>query len=424
MSGIWAQLGISATSDIREIKRAYAGKLKTVRPDEKPKEFQALHAAYQSALNYAKRDLACASEENASAVAMAMPEPAAASQAVGMAIEPEAEPVEATPTVAGASTPAQTEAADVAAQESAGPNAAELEWLRLLAEVDRVLADDRLRPVIANWQFLERTPYILDTAFCWHLGVEIFQRIENYYCRYPRIYANRCRTCPIMGYLDSLFEWRANEGYLRGRVDGRACDLLLPMIEDPAPVAAGQRALEVLRGAKSVRLVTKYRVAPLESGFFCNDYLRLLAVAIDAALTAALYQALLAVCRFFMREGTPGSSADSLAWIGLQNQLRDNQSLIILVALVIFSWLFECSKYQATPGMLLCGIKVMTKDFGRVGYLLGLWRNLVFGALVFGNSITLLINCFLKGRYLHDRASRTLVIDYRRSIKNSRRGPV
>lgn len=47
-------LGIEAGADEREIKRAYARRLRQVRPDDDPAGFQALHEAYQACLGYAQ----------------------------------------------------------------------------------------------------------------------------------------------------------------------------------------------------------------------------------------------------------------------------------------------------------------------------------------------------------------------------------
>ncbi|MFD2307631.1 hypothetical protein [Enterococcus termitis] len=50
----WTILGLTQTTDIRAIKRAYAAKLRAIQPDEQPEEFQRLKAAFDSALFFAK----------------------------------------------------------------------------------------------------------------------------------------------------------------------------------------------------------------------------------------------------------------------------------------------------------------------------------------------------------------------------------
>lgn len=53
---MWDILGLDGpTDDAKVIKRAYAKKLKQVKPDESPREFQILHEAYEAAKAYAKR---------------------------------------------------------------------------------------------------------------------------------------------------------------------------------------------------------------------------------------------------------------------------------------------------------------------------------------------------------------------------------
>ncbi len=53
MDSPFSVLGIAATSHAREVKRAYAAKLKQSRPDDDPAEFQRLHEAYEAALQWA-----------------------------------------------------------------------------------------------------------------------------------------------------------------------------------------------------------------------------------------------------------------------------------------------------------------------------------------------------------------------------------
>jgi len=51
---IWRELAISPSTDEREIRRAYARRLKIVQPEDDPQGFQALRAAFEQAMNHAR----------------------------------------------------------------------------------------------------------------------------------------------------------------------------------------------------------------------------------------------------------------------------------------------------------------------------------------------------------------------------------
>lgn len=52
---IWQTLGIPQTTDQKEIKKAYAARVKSCHREEKPREWAQLHDAYQCAMQYARK---------------------------------------------------------------------------------------------------------------------------------------------------------------------------------------------------------------------------------------------------------------------------------------------------------------------------------------------------------------------------------
>lgn len=50
----WKVLGIEATDQIKDIKRAYAKRSKEIHPEDHPEEFIQLHDAYEQAIAFAK----------------------------------------------------------------------------------------------------------------------------------------------------------------------------------------------------------------------------------------------------------------------------------------------------------------------------------------------------------------------------------
>ncbi len=88
MSRPFSVLGLDADADERAIKRAYAAKLKTVRPDEDPEGFQRLNEAYRAALRWAQSRPADTADRIAPAPDGAPPQPEPSIEASPGAHEP------------------------------------------------------------------------------------------------------------------------------------------------------------------------------------------------------------------------------------------------------------------------------------------------------------------------------------------------
>ena len=88
MSRALRELGLGPDADERAVKRAYAAKLKSVRPDADPEGFQHLHAAYQEALDWVRER-----SEEAANVAIVETPPAESSSDRIDGFEPQSETV-------------------------------------------------------------------------------------------------------------------------------------------------------------------------------------------------------------------------------------------------------------------------------------------------------------------------------------------
>lgn len=132
----WSELAIAPTTDAIAIKRAYAQRLKTTRPDDDAQAYQRLRDAYEQALNSAKWQL----EEEAQ-------EPAAV-------LEPHATtdfPHDALPA------PGDTELPDVARPEcDMAQDAAESPW-QLVARLRQQLENADAQAITDDWPALLRT---------------------------------------------------------------------------------------------------------------------------------------------------------------------------------------------------------------------------------------------------------------------------
>lgn len=218
----WNILGISPTNEIKDIKRAYAKKLKAARPDENPHAFQALYQAYQFALDYAAR---CNSINNQShAIQSGAIEATDDRDAVNF--------VES-------STEEKSEEQIAIEQEHQLRLA---EFQRILSEVEKLLAEQKVGGAMEPWKFIVQSPYILEDQFNWLLGKEIFRVFSDYLHQRVRsrgrYYARHIRH-ELLFYCDEIFSWRNNSRYLESEFGEEICKTILIVLDENRPRVDG-----------------------------------------------------------------------------------------------------------------------------------------------------------------------------------------
>jgi uncharacterized RDD family membrane protein YckC len=359
---IWEHLGLEPTVDTKAIKHAYAKKVKVIRPDEHPEPFQALHTAYKQALGLARRD--CINQD-----------------VVTIAID------------------------DCAAVNTAQPIID-----HSLAKVVALLEDSSQRHILSSWEFLVENPLILDSSFNWQLGLKVFQLVAQYNQknRSKRRLVHRVDS-HIANYLNDIFNWKSEEFYLRSQLGDDLCEHLISLIVDRNQQVSDTRALAGLRGSKSVKQIRRVRKTPIEFYYFAGPIKRALAMLIDMLLAYPLAHLVFEANRQFIFSDISAAVLEQIFYATL------------ISIYLITTWLFETSNLQATPGKKLFGLKVTDTRHSKLEALHGLTRSLIFGVTSVGFYITIIINNWLGGNFIHDRLSKSHVIDYRRSEREHNR---
>ena len=418
MSSIWSILGIAQTADSRLIKKAYSTKLKQVRPDEKPDEFQQLHAAYKSALQQAR----WLSEQ-------ATNQPTRESHAAGLDITNQAEQEFQEPTYQqhdeqitsnnlrldyetadsfeyNQPKAEQMELSQHASSESSGYQE---EIDRIISGIDRVIMEGNAFNV-DSWKFVLESEYILDQNFFDDLGLAVLRRIASYYNKEEfREQGDFGINEDVLHHLNSIFRWDNYEYdysfYLQNQFGIQQFDTLKGFedkIINPKTDITGD-----LRGAKSIKKVFKYSSTPFKYYYYGGNGKRFMAMTIDMLLALSI-----ASLVYLASEIVIGHKLTFA---------RNFNSYIVFTIYLIGSWLFESSSHQATPGKKLLGLRVVNSNQIKLGYLHGLLRVGIFAVTSIGFYITAIINARSDGKYIHDRFSRSYVMDLWRTRKEHKK---
>lgn len=386
---IWNLLEIEATSDTRAIKRAYASKLKVTRPDEQPEAFQELHYAYKAALDYAHYEQQTRAEEIATSVTELHPTQEQPDPQTTLSQD-----VQATTTA-----PQDLSEQEISAQEAEN-NPYKIEGERLTTLATLLLNSHNELHAPESWEFLLHSPYILDDQFNWRLGLEILRMIQTH----NQQHANKPLMqigSGVMTYLDELFNWKLNRHHIYRFFDEEEFTPLLDKIAEQEPLQQTQHALDGLRGAKSVKVIETQKQP--NTLYYASPIKRFIALLIDMAgmfVIAMLIQ---------------NDIANNTAQVAQQAMSMESGLIITLVLSFFYFWICECSSVQATLGKLIMGLIVTNKDFEQMSGLQGFLRSLVFHLSSLLSYIILIINAMMGDKLLHDRITKTYVIDMRRS---------
>ncbi|MGL6161442.1 RDD family protein [Microbulbifer sp.] len=415
----WALLGIEPSDDVRAIKRAYAKKLKQTRPDEKPQEFQQLHSAYKRALTIAEspQPLMESPHQPVESPQPVVESPQPAIESAQSAEDPQSametqqpSSQEETAVAERESPPELPPGQDSAAVETERQKRID-ECQRVLRQVEELLESSRVISVEENWHFLAECSYLLEEEFNWNLGLGVFERIARFNTEAPwkrgkQEYRSQV-TANILIYADMLFGWSENRGYLYREFGETLCNAVFDAMQgDP-------QSVNPLQGVRGGRKLVEQKPRPAEESldyyYFGNLLGRAFALLLDvflAYVVVGLATSVVMIKAMGKSEGDANFTALSVSILGY----------------LVLAWIAESSRWQATPAKYLLGYRVTDRHFKRVGYLHGLWRIFSFMFTLPLFKIGWFINCFLGGNLLHDRLSRSYVIDYRKSREEYLKG--
>ncbi|MBB3063387.1 RDD family protein [Microbulbifer rhizosphaerae] len=410
----WALLGIEPSDDARAIKRAYAKKLKQTRPDEKPQEFQQLHSAYKRALTIAERPQPMMESpqpviespqpviespqpiiENPQPV-VERPQPAMETQ--------QPSPQEETAVAEREAPPELPPEQDSAAAETERQKRID-EYRQVLEQVDRALESDRLIGMEETWRFLAECSYLLEEEFNWNLGLGVFERFARFNSEAPEKGSQVAANILVHG--DMLFGWSESRGYLYREFGEALCNAVFDVMEGDL------QSVDPLQGVRGGRKLVEQKPRPAEESLDYYYFGNLLGRAFALLLDVFLVYVVVGLTTSVVMIKAMGKSEGDASFTALS---------VSILGYLVLAWIAEGSRWQATPAKYLLGYRVTDRHFKRVGYPHGLWRIFSFMFTLPLFKIGWFINCFLGGNLLHDRLSRTYVIDYRKSREEYLKG--
>jgi uncharacterized RDD family membrane protein YckC len=410
VSAIWDILGISQTTDIRQIKKAYSKQLKHNKPDEKPESFQRLHQAYKAALHEARWLAEQLTTESHGDLKDIIP------QASDMAVVNQNNKANIEIQIQYTKLPESFEINYSDSNYTYQQQTTIKENRKYQAEIDRILSDietiihKRIAYDANSWKFVLESQYILEQDFFDQLSLTILWRIAKYYNEeeYKEQGDFRIDT-EVLFYLNAIFRWDLHvydySSYLQNK-HGICQFNKLKNFDEKTTKTNQTDITSGLRGAKSIKKVVHYNNKPFKYYYYGGNAKRVLAMALDILIVISI----VSLINLF---------SETVIGYRLANIHNLNEYMVSAIYF-IGTWVFESSAYQATPGKRALGLRVINKHQGRLNYLHGLIRITVFTITCIGFYITALMNSWLGGKFIHDRFTKSYVMDLARTRKEQK----
>lgn len=419
---VWAVLEVEQTSDKKLIKRAYAKKLKTRKPDVDPEGFQELRRAYEIALQY--RDFAYYEEspdhdessdsssdseesptENSAIQSDLKSEPLVledepdessvveqlrtsqfvdASYITSSTEDPSFEDTEqADAVINSVCENTELDENDLLSGDSYSHEAlhqlfqAQLGLARTLFSTPNLQVDER------KWGELIDSPIMIDLYYKPLFTTEVFillikairkERLKKKPCVEPLL--------EIMWHLEESFNWRLQQELLEQRVDYSDINLFLEYAE-PDDQSFSAKYFN-----------SKQHQGPIEE---TGGDKRFVVFFIDVCIFAGT----VIVWNMFT-----SSQLNEKSWP------VQNAALLSCLAYFLYFTIMEASPFQGTVGRVIMGQKVVSTKGKRLNIFHSLYRSLWFLLYCVTFKFSVWINFFLKGHQnLYDRLSRSMVIN-------------
>ena len=386
----WAVLGIDSTADKKVIKQAYATLLKSNKPDENPKGFATLHAAYKQCLKYSTYMSSASVEsvpvseelennghaddssqtEPQNKVAAENSAPAGSADASDRNLQPSDDEE-----LAQAGSRDDEERyldyqATAIEEESEEVKALKASWDELNRNTEKALDELKHIDWPKGWEFLEASDALFDFKlkqnYSWNLFDSMLELVEE-------SELDLSLRKESLRYIDEHLHW-TDQGYHFEDYYG---------YDRVAPILNVLAENEIIQERKIQWLSPKVHRKPIE---YAGYFTRIFALAVDVLLI------------YFL----------------VGNTVHDEPVDILMLT---FSFYFfaipiaEASPLQGGLGKILFGIKVTNRKGRRLNILHAFWRQQMYLITMFAIKITIIINLFLSGdRLLHDRLSWSAVI--------------